>query len=143
MMRISTLPSRIFAMKFSSLKPFSWGLGVGAIGWWVVLAFVFGWMSPGTASREADAQTEEAVVAAMAPVCAERFLALPNAAAKKASLADTSSWNRSQLFPEEWVTLPGESWPDSELVSACSKIVLDTPIPATQPKSASVPANNG
>ena len=131
-------------MKFGSdLKPFSWGLAVGAIGWWVVLAFVFGWMSPGTASKEAAAQTQQAVVAAMAPVCADRFLALPNAAVKKASLAEAASWKRNEFFPEEWVTLPGESSPDLDLVSACTKIVLDTPVPAAKEKAASVPASNG
>jgi hypothetical protein len=130
-------------MKNSNLKPFAWGLAAGAIGWWVVLAFVFGWTSASTATKEAAVQTEQAVVAALAPVCANRFLALPDAAAKKASLAEAASWKRDEFFSNAWVTLPGESRPDPELVNACSKIVLDTAVPPAKAKSASVPASNG
>src|SRR5688572_7819166 len=103
----------------NNIKSFALGLASGALGWWVVLAFVFGWASAGTAQRQAEQQSEQAVVSALAPVCAERFLALPNVAEKKATLAKTTSWERRNLFPEEWVTLPGDDSPDHTLINAC------------------------
>jgi len=127
----------------NNLKPFAWGLASGAVAWWVVLAFAFGWTSAGTAQRQAAEQAEEAVVAALAPGCANRFLALPDAAQKKATLAKATSWERTDLFPEALVTLPGESYPDTALVAACTKIVLDTPLPRTKENEASMPAGKG
>jgi hypothetical protein len=131
----------------NNVMPLAWGLAGGALGCWIVLAFVFGWTSAGTAQRQAAQQTEQAVVTALAPVCADRFLALPDVAEKKATLAKAMSWERRDLFPEEWVTLPGDDSPDHMLVSACSKIVLETPLPnAANPEkenAASPPASKG
>jgi len=45
--------------------------------------------------------------------------------AQKAALAKASSWERREIFPEAWVTLPGDSWPDGNLIAACSKLVLE------------------
>jgi hypothetical protein len=111
---------------FTRIKPFAWGAAGGAILWWIVLAFGFGWMSPGTAHRQAAQLSDDAVVAALAPVCAEKFMAQPNAAIKKAALAKASSWNRREAFEKEWVTLPGDHSPDMDLVNACSELVLQS-----------------
>jgi hypothetical protein len=59
------------------VKPALWGAAGGAIVWWVVLAFGFGWTSAGTTEKLASGRAEKAVVAALAPVCAERFNAQP------------------------------------------------------------------
>lgn len=112
-------------MTLSWIKSFSWGAATGAVAWWIVLAFVFGWTSPSTAQKQADRQSEQAVVAALAPVCAANFMAQTNAAAQKAALANASTWKRRDIFPDAWVTLPGEKYPDSDLVAACSKLVLE------------------
>jgi len=112
-------------MKISSgVKPAVWGAVGGAIAWWVVLAFVFGWSSAGTAQKQAAHQSETAVVAVLAPICADRFLAQLDVAVKKAALAKAETWRRREEFPKEWVTLPGGYSPDTTLVDACSAIVL-------------------
>jgi hypothetical protein len=108
----------------SGLKPALWGAAGGAIVWWAVLAFGFGWTSAGTTLKIANARTEKAVVAALAPVCAEKFNAQPDVAAKRVALNDTSSWKRRDLFPKEWVTLPDGSYPSSDLVDVCSDLIL-------------------
>jgi hypothetical protein len=112
-------------MNFSWSKPFGWGVASGAVAWWIMLAAVFGWTSPSTAQKQAERQSEHAVIAALAPVCADKFMSLPDAAIKKAALDKASSWGRRDIFPEAWVTLPGEGYPDSGLVAACSKLVLE------------------
>jgi hypothetical protein len=100
----------------------------------LALSYGFGYMSPSAAKRIADAQTEIAIIATLAPVCAEKFNALPDVTARKATLAQNkdSSWKMREAFPEALVTLPGKSYVDSDLVSACAKLVL------APPKSASL-----
>jgi len=63
------------------VKPALWGAAGGAIVWWAVLAFGFGWTSAGTTLEIATAQAEKAVVAALGPICAEKFNAQTDAAA--------------------------------------------------------------
>jgi len=105
-------------MKLSAgIKPFAWGAVSGAILWWIVLAFGLGWMSSGTAQKQAARLSGDAVIAALAPVCAEKFMAHPNAAVKKAALAKASSWDRRDVFEKQWVTPPGDQSPDMNLVN--------------------------
>jgi hypothetical protein len=105
-------------------KPALWGAAGGAIVWWVVLAFGFGWTSAGTTEKLASGRAEKAVVAALAPICAEKFNAQPDVAAKRVTLSDTRSWVRRELFLKEWITLPGGSYPNSDLVDVCSDLIL-------------------
>ena len=65
-----------------------------------------------------------AVVAALAPVCADKFRALPDADAKKVALSKVGSWKRRGEFPKEFVTLPGESYSSSALVDACYALLF-------------------
>jgi hypothetical protein len=43
----------------------------------------FGWVTGGTVDKIADKRAETAVIAVLAPICAEKFLAQPDIAAKK------------------------------------------------------------
>jgi hypothetical protein len=113
-------------MNFTWLQAFGSGTVAGAVAWWIILAFVFGWTSPTTAQRQAEAQTDAAVVAALAPVCAANFKAQPDVLEKTKALANASSWSRRDIIPDEWVTMPGDNYPDAELVAECSKLVLQS-----------------
>ena len=108
----------------SGIKPAAWGAFGGAVVWWILLAFVFGWTSAGTAEKQAAKRSDAAVVSALAPICAHSFLAQPDAIVKKAALAKIDTWKRRDEFQKEWVTLPGGYAPDSDLVDACSALVL-------------------
>lgn len=83
-----------------------------------------GWSLASTADRLAKDQSDVAVVAALAPVCADKFRALPDADVKTIALSKADSWKRSDEFPKDLVTLPGQSYPSSALVSACSTLLL-------------------
>ena len=72
----------------------------------------------------AKQRSELAVIAALAPVCADKFRALPDAEAKKVALSKVNSWKRRDEFPKEFVTLPGELHPSSDLVDACYALLL-------------------
>jgi hypothetical protein len=83
-----------------------------------------GWSLGSTADKMARERSERAVIAALAPVCADKFGAMPDAEARKVALAKVDSWRRRDEFPKELVTLPGESYPNSDLVDACYKLLF-------------------
>jgi hypothetical protein len=72
----------------------------------------------------AKERSDLAVVSALAPVCADKFRALPDGEAKAVALSKVDSWKRRDEFPKEIVTLPGESYPSSALVDACYTLLL-------------------
>jgi alpha/beta superfamily hydrolase len=100
------------------------GATAGAVATIIVGFSWGGWSLGSTADKMAKEQSERAVVAALAPVCADKFRALPDAAAKTIALSKADSWNRAAEFPKEFITLPGETYPSSALVYACSTLLL-------------------
>ena len=107
-----------------SLKRLLQGAAVGAVATIFVGFYWGGWSLGSTVDKTAKERSELAVVAALAPVCADKFRALPDAAAKQVALSKVDSWKRRDEFPKEFVTLPGESYPSSALVDACSALLL-------------------
>ncbi len=99
--------------------------GAGGAAVAIIVGFGWGgWSLPSTADRMAKERSDVAVVAALAPVCADKFRALPDAEAKTMALSKADSWKRGDKFPKELVTLPGQSYPSSDLVFACSTLLL-------------------
>lgn len=95
------------------------GAAVGAVAT-IFIGFNWGgWLLGSTGDTIAKEQSKAAVVAALAPVCADKFRAQPGAAAKTVALSKVDSWKRADEFPKEFVTLPGETYPSSALVDAC------------------------
>ena len=44
--------------------------------------------------------------------------------AKQVALSKIESWKRRDEFPKEFVTLPGETYPNSALVDACYTLLF-------------------
>jgi len=107
-----------------SLKRLMQGAAAGAVATMVVGFYWGGWSLSSTANKMATERSELAVIAALAPVCAEKFRALPDAEAKQGALSKVDSWKRRDEFPKEFVTLPGGSYPSSALVDACYTLLL-------------------
>jgi hypothetical protein len=107
-----------------SLKRLLQGAAAGAVATMFVGFYWGGWSLGSTADKMAKERSELAVVAALAPVCADKFRALPDAEAKQVALSKVESWKRRDEFPKEFVTLPGESYPSSALVDACYTLLL-------------------
>ncbi|MGC1358946.1 MAG: hypothetical protein WA851_24720 [Xanthobacteraceae bacterium] len=114
-----------------SLKRLLQGAAVGAVATIAVGFGGGGWSLGSTADRMAKERSELAVVAALAPVCADKFRAQPDAEAKTIALSKVEAWKRREEFPKEFVTLPGETYPSSALIYACST-------PLLTPKSAAL-----
>ena len=107
-----------------SLKRLLQGAVIGAVATIFVGFFWGGWSLGSTANRTANQQSELAVVAALAPICADKFRALPDAEARKAALSKVDSWKRRDEFPKDVLTLPGQSYPSSGLVDACYTLLV-------------------
>ena len=100
------------------------GAAAGAVATIVVGFYWGGWSLASSADKMAKQRSELAVVAALAPVCADKFRALPDAEAKKVVLSKVDLWKRRDEFPKELVTLPGDSYPSSALVDACYTLLF-------------------
>jgi alpha/beta superfamily hydrolase len=107
-----------------SVKRLLQGAAAGAVATIVVGFYWGGWSLGSTADKVAKARSEVAVIAALAPVCAKEFRALPDAEAKQVALSKVDSWKRRDEFPKELVTLAGESYPNSALVDACYTLLI-------------------
>jgi hypothetical protein len=89
------------------------------------VGFYWGGRSLGSnADKMAKERSELAVIAALAPVCADKFRALPDAEAKQVALSKVDSWKRRDEFPKELVTFPGQSYPNAALVDACYTVLV-------------------
>ena len=70
-----------------SLKRLLQGAAAGAVATMFVGFYWGGWSLGSTADKMAKERSELAVIAALAPVCADKFRALPDADAKKVALS--------------------------------------------------------
>jgi alpha/beta superfamily hydrolase len=105
-------------------KPAVWG----AIGGAVVLAIVGftwgGWVTGGTSAQIAKQRAEAAVVAALAPICVDKFRRASDAPANLAALQKVNSWQQASFIETGgWATMPGATAPDSAVARACAEIL--------------------
>ena len=113
-------------------KPMLWGAVGGAV-IVAVLGFTWGgWVTGSTARKDAAAATHSGMVAALAPICAERFRAQGDGAAKVAELAKASSWERGSVVEKSgFALMPGDKTVDSDVARACAEILANPPTPKT------------
>ena len=90
-----------------ALKRLLQGAAVGAVATIVVGFSWGGWSLGSTADKMAKEQSERSVVAALAPVCADKFRALTDAEAKTIALSKVEAWKRGEEFPEGARDPPG------------------------------------
>jgi alpha/beta superfamily hydrolase len=89
----------------------------------MVIGFSWGgWVTGGTANKLAAEQADTAVVAALTPICVEKFLQNSDAKANLAVLQKISSnWEQGDYLEKGgWATLPGATSPDYHLARACA-----------------------
>jgi hypothetical protein len=105
------------------MKPAIWGAVVGAVAIAVVGFSSLGWTLGSTAEKMASQRAETSVVAALAPICVERFQQQTDAAAKLIAFNKvSSSWDRRALIEKGgWATMPGSNAPNSAVANACAE----------------------
>jgi hypothetical protein len=106
-----------------SLKRLLQGIVIGAVASMVIGFSWGGWMTGGTAVKLADERANTAVVAALTPICVEKFLQNSDAKANLAVLQQISSnWGQGDYLEKGgWATRPGASSPDYQLARACAE----------------------
>ena len=88
-------------------------------------------MTGGTADKIADERANTAVLAALTPICVEKFLQNSDAKANLAVLQKISSnWEQGQYLEKGgWATQPGATSPDYHLARACAEKLLQVKTP--------------
>ena len=109
-----------------------WGAGVGAVALAIVGFSWGGWVTGGTATKNAAAAASDARIAALAPICADRFRAQGDVAAKIVELVKASSWDRGNVVERSgFATMPGSKSAESDVARACAEILANPATPKT------------
>lgn len=118
-------------MKFpANTNPMVWGAVAGATACMIIGFGWGGWVTERTAHKDAVASAHDAVVMALAPICAERFRAQADAPALIAELAKASSWERGTVVEKSgYALMPGSRTADSDVARACAEILASPPAP--------------
>jgi hypothetical protein len=107
-------------------KPALWGAAAGAAAM-AIIGFTWGgWVTGSKAETTAQMQSDNAVVMALAPVCAERFQRAGEAKANLAELKKADSWSQGDYVEKGgWATVAGSSEPHrvSAVAKACAELL--------------------
>lgn len=100
------------------------GAGIGAVAVFVLGFVVAGWVTGSTAEEMAKDRAKTAVIAVLAPICADKFQHTVNARDKLAQLDKIVPGEQAQFIAlGGWATMPGETAPDTEVAKACADIL--------------------
>lgn len=110
------------------IKPAAWGAVGGAIAI-AIIGFSADWVvTSGTAAKMAEAQSDEAVLAALTPVCVAQFQ-LQGADARQthlAALQEESTWQQGDYVGDQgWATMPGTEGANNQVADACADKLLE------------------
>lgn len=82
-----------------------------------------GWQLQSKAEKTAKQAVDEAVIAALAPICVDRFQRASGAPATLVKLKATDSWKQDVFVTEGgWATFAG-SEPNRQVAEACAKML--------------------
>lgn len=104
------------------------GAAIGAFAL-AMIGFTWGgWMTTNTANRLAEKQAEIAIVAALAPICADDFQKQTGAVEKLATLKATTSYQQAQFIVEGgWATMAGAEKPSFGTAQGCAELLRALP----------------
>jgi alpha/beta superfamily hydrolase len=106
------------------IKPLCFGAVGGAIALAVVGFSYAGWVTGGTADQMAQQRADAAVVAALAPICADRFRQQADLPARLAALKAVNTWQQGAAIEKGgWATMPGNATPNAAVARACADML--------------------
>jgi hypothetical protein len=107
----------------AAMKPALWGAAAGAVALAIVGFGWGGWVTGGTAEALAKNNAATAVVAALTPICVEKFRQATDASANLAEMKKaTYAWDQSKFVEKGgWATMPGSAEPNSAVAKACAE----------------------
>ena len=85
-----------------------------------------GWQLHSKAQKMAQDSASSAVVAVLAPICADKFQRAADSKATLVALKATDSW-KQDTFVEKggWATFPGNAEPNRNVAEACAKMLSE------------------
>ena len=109
-----------------SLRRLLQGIALGAISTMFV-GFVFGgWILGSTAKQLSAADARSAVVAVLAPICANKFQNATDATANLASLKKGSYYQKTYFIEKGgWAVLPGSDKASDGVAEACAVLLSE------------------
>jgi hypothetical protein len=107
-----------------SLKRLLQGAFIGFLAT-VIIGFGWGgWTLGSTAKELASKGASSAVIAALAPICVDKFRHAAGAEANLAELKKVSSWQQASFVEKGgWATLPGSDEVNSSVARACADLL--------------------
>ena len=116
-------------MKKQDIKPFAWGMVVGAVVL-LIVTFSAGWVvTSGSAKAEANVMVTDAVMNRLAPIAVAQFMQDPNKEELLKEMKKLDSWgenNRSNYVQKQgWATMPGEKEPDEQVADEAARRLND------------------
>ena len=123
---INPIELRGVKMKKEDIKPFAWGMAVGAI---VLLIVIFsaGWVvTSNSAKAMAHEISTNAVLDRLAPISVAQFMQDPNKEERLKELKDLDFWKRGEYVQKQgWATMPGEKKADSEVADEVARRLME------------------
>ena len=111
-----------------SLRRLLQGALVGVLATVIIGFYSGGRMVGSTAAQMAQTSANTALVAVLAPMCAERFRSASEATVNMAELKRVnSSMQDSYMKKGGWATFPGMSSPDRGIAQACANLLTALP----------------
>jgi hypothetical protein len=111
-------------LRGESLTRLLQGAGVGAAATLLVGFNWGGWVTGGTARDMTQQSTRAAVVAALSPICVDKFQRSADAGTNLAEFKKVSSYQQGTFIEKGgWATMPGSERVDSSVAQACANIL--------------------
>ena len=91
----------------------------------MVIGFGFaGWQLATNVERRAELRVNAALVAALTPICVEKFKSAANAKTTLVAFNAVDSWRRDDFVEKGgWATFAGSTAPNSGVAEACARIL--------------------
>ena len=107
----------------AAVPPALWGAAAGAIALAIVGFNWGGWVTGGSAETLAKSRAATAVVAALTPICVDKFRQAADASANLAEMKKAAYvWDQSKFVEKGgWATMPGSTEPNSAVARACAE----------------------
>ena len=114
-------------LKGESITRLLQGGALGAVAT-IILGFNFGgWTLGSTATKNADDQTEMAIVSSLAPICVDKFHTSPESEANLTAFINEATYKRAEFIEDGgWAILPGSDEATAGVAKGCALLITES-----------------
>lgn len=100
------------------------GIAIGAVATMLIGFSLGGWVTGGTARKMAARDAKDAMIAALAPICVDKFENNADVATNLSTLKKISLWQQATFIENGgWATMPGANSSDMGVAQACAELL--------------------